>query len=215
MSIKNKRTVIIILLIIAIGAACAVWGASLISKQNSQNPQPTESTTQSEEISYDDLDALLSNQPMCVNGVQYFYKGGEKKLDYDAMGATVLNNSDVKIKSFVIAFCAFDVDGKPIKIKQPTDKNDGAYIRTVSYDMIKMNKNSLLEPQQTFDNIIFYVNDEPQIVTIKACIKGYESSDKVTWTNPYYETFKQLYAGQTLKTETESQSSVSQSAPAT
>ena len=192
----NKNTIIIIILVALIAIASAVLAATVVTQRDEEKTtvKVTEQT-----ISADELDAILEQQPMFVDGVKYFYATSSKQLEHDAMGATVFNNSDVNIQSFTIAFCAYDESDNPIKIVQPGENGEGAFIRTISYDLSKVGgEKKFIEPKESFDNVVFYVNNDPQIVTIKACVKTYTSADNITWDNPYYETFKTIYCGKQL-----------------
>ncbi len=197
----NKNTIIIIILVALIAIAGAVLAATVVAQKNDEK---TTAATTAQAISSAELDSLLEQQPMFTDGVKYFYASSSKQLEHDAMGATVFNNSDVDIQSFTIAFCAYDENDNPIRIKQPDESGDGAYIRTISYDLSKVggDKKSI-KPQESFDNVIFYVSNDPQIVTIKACVKTYTSVDNISWDNPYYSTFKTVYSGQQLQPEQE------------
>ena len=203
MNRPNNNIIIIIILVALIAVSGAVLAATLITDRgansNSTTAAQSEQVTQ---ITNDELDALLEAQPMFVDGVKYFYATSSEQLDYDAMGATVFNNSDVNIESFTIAFCAFDENDAPIKIKQPNEEGEGAYIRTISYDLsAAAGDKKFIEPRESFDNVVFYVNNDPQIVTIKACVKEYKSTDGISWKNPYYSAFKTNYGGKQLNTQ--------------
>ena len=193
----NKKSIIIIALVVLIAVAGAVLAASTIVNKKEAT---TVAATTEQSITGDELDALLEQQPMFADGIKYYYASSSEQLSHDTMGASVFNNSDVNIQSFVVAFCAYDENDNPIKIKQPDDKNDGAYIRTISYDLSKVGGDKkFIQPQESFDNVIFYVTNDPQIVTIKACVKSYTSVDNISWENPFYETFKNVYSGKQLQ----------------
>ncbi len=198
---QSKTGKIVIILLVVLIALCAgILAASLFKDRGTPTttaPAPvSESATA---ITNDALDTLLEEQPMYADGIKYFYANSSKELQHDAMGATVFNNSDVNIQSFTIAFCAFDENDNPIKIRQPDEDGAGAYIRTVSYDLSAADGDKkYIAPLESFDNVIFYVNNEPQIVTIKACVKSYTSVDGIKWNNSFYGTFKANYAGKKL-----------------
>ena len=199
---KNRTSIIaIIVLVVLIAVSGAVLAVTTIRDKNGSDT--TSETVQNSSIAAvmtnGELDRQLALQPMYTDGVKYYYATSSPQLQHDAMGATVRNNSDVNIQSFVIAFCAFDDKGEPIKIKQPDENGEGAYIRTISYDLSQVGGDKkFITPSESFDNVVFYVANEPQIVTIKACVKSYESVDKISWSNPLYENFKKNYSGKSL-----------------
>ena len=199
---QNRTSIIIIIvLVVLIAVAGTVLAVTTITDKKgvSTTAQTAQESTIVASITNGELDKQLMLQPMYADGVKYYYATSSPQLQYDAMGATVMNNSDVNITSFVIAFCAFDEKGNPIKIKQPGESAEGAYIRTISYDLTKVKGDKkYINPGESFDNVVFYVNNEPQIVTIKACVKSYESVDKITWKNPLYDKFKENYSGKKL-----------------
>ena len=197
---KKWEIVAIVILVLAIAACAGVLGASIYKNKISSKTEST--TAQSEQttaISAEALEEILSRQMMFVNGIHYYYKSSSAQLAHDAMGASVINNSDVSVKSFVVCFCAFDANGNPIKILQPDEQGEGGYVRTINYDYTKaQGEKAALEPNETCKDILMYVKSEPQIVTVKACVKSYVSTDDITWENPYYNTFLQIYSGKTI-----------------
>lgn len=204
--IKRKKTITIVISVavaVALAAAGIVCGV-LYSKQQ-QNASDNSADIQQGETEYADnasLDALLSSQPLAVTGTKYLIAGTNSQLAYDAVSADVLNNSDVNIASFELSFCAWDSAGQPIMIAQPEEAQEPAYIRTIKYDFAN-NKSgqTSLAPGSSFGNAAIYVSTDPQIITVKACVKSYVSTDGITWENPYYENFMHNYANQPLSAE--------------
>ena len=198
---EKSLNIIIVILVCAIVAAGAA-GGFLIYKNNakSQSGEAAASATEvSSTISGEELEGILRQQMMYVNGINYYYQSSSEQLLHDAMGASVFNNSEVSVKQFTVAFCAYDADGNPIKIRQPEEQDEGGYIRTINYDFANaQGDKTALEPQETCKDILMYVNSEPQIVTIKACVKSYISTEDITWDNPYYKTFTEVYSGKKL-----------------
>ncbi len=199
---KENRTslVIIIVLVVLIAVASGILVVTTIPERQANTTEAqTQQSVSEETVSGDELENVLNQQPMFVDGVKYYYASSSSQLQHDAMGATVYNNSDVQIKRFVIAFCAFDENGKPIRIKQPGEGGNGAYVRTVSYDLSTAGGDKkYIAPEESFENVVFYVTNDPQIVTIKACVKEYESVDGIMWYNSYYNAFKDNYSGKEL-----------------
>ena len=197
---SRKSFIIIIVLVALIAVSGSVLAYAVLSDKKADSKTPSESQQETTAaMSNADLEAQLGQMPMYADGVKYYYASSSEQLEYDAMGATVFNNSDVNVQSFTVAFCAFDENGKPIKIRQPNEGGDGAFVRTISFDLSKTGSDKkYIEPSESFDNAVFYVTNEPQIVTIKACVKSYASVDGVSWNNPLYNTFKLNYSGKNL-----------------
>ena len=201
----KARKIIIIVLIAAIVVAAGVAGALLYAhfannKSDDNAEASTISSEETTEFSEEALEGILKQQMMYVNGINYYYQNSSEQLSHDAIGASVFNNSSVSIKSFVVAFCAFDAEGNPIKIVQPDEEGDGGYVRTINYDFaLAQGDKTQLEPNETCKDILMYVKTEPQIVTVKACAKSYVSTDDVTWENPYYKAFLGMYSEKPLK----------------
>ncbi|MBE6741141.1 MAG: hypothetical protein E7570_02460 [Ruminococcaceae bacterium] len=199
---QKKERNIIIILVVSIVAVLGIIAAIFVMKGGDFLPglsKDKEVTQQVSSVSGEELDGILRQQPMYVSGIHYYYKGSEERFTHDAMGASVFNSSDVSAKSFIVAFCAFDKDGNPIKIRQPNETGEGGYIRTVTYDYAKANGDKTsLNPNETCTDILMFVNNQPQIVTVKACVKSYVSTEDITWDNPYYKTFTDIYAGKEL-----------------
>ena len=197
---NNAKNIIIAVLVCAIIAGGGVLGYVLYSDRAEKDAANEVSTAaEDNSVSPEALEEILKQQMMAVNGIHYYYKTSSEQLKYDAMGASVINNSDVEITDFVVAFCAFDSEGKPIKILQPEEEGEGGYIRTINYDFTKaQGEKAALEPGETCKDILMYVKSEPQIVTVKACVKSYVSVDSVEWNNPYYSAFLEMYSGKVL-----------------
>lgn len=199
---KNNKLLIIIIIVLAVAAAGFASAAGVMWHKNiNTNIRTSAQTQEGESNSIDNatLDSILKAQPLYVSEIKYMYADTSDQLKYDAMSATVFNNSDVNISKFTIAFCAFDENNKPIMIEQPEEENSSAYVRTVSYDFASStNKRKFIKPGDSFDNVAMYVKNDPQIVTVKACVKSYVSTDNITWENPMYETFKNNYSGKDL-----------------
>ncbi|MGN0529133.1 MAG: DUF5780 domain-containing protein [Eubacterium sp.] len=204
--IKRKKTITIVISVaVAVALAAAGIVCGVLYSKSQQNASDNSADVQQGETEYADnasLDALLSSQPLMVTGTKYLIAGTNSQLAYDAISADVLNNSDVNIASFELSFCAWDSAGQPIMITQPEEAQEPAYIRTIKYDFAN-NKSgqTSLAPGASFGNAAIYVSTDPQIITVKACVKSYVSTDGITWENPYYENFMHNYANQPLSAE--------------
>lgn len=203
---KNKTKSIVTIVILAVFIIVfGVLFAYYLYSGNSNNQKPTDTTSatsvseQNSGISAQELESVLGQQMMFVNGINYYYQSSSPQLSHDAMGASVFNNSDVEIKKFVVSFCAYDSEGNPIKIVQPDEQSEGGYIRTINYDYANaQGDKKSLAPGETCRDILMYVKNEPQIVTVKACVKSYVSVDDISWENPYYKSFTEIYSGKKL-----------------
>ena len=197
---SKSKIIVIIVLVCAIAAAGAVLGYYIYQNKVQADNAPVQESEQTTSISAEALEAILKQQMMYVNGIHYYYKSSSEQLKYDAMGASVFNNSDVSITNFAVAFCAFDAQGNPIKIQQPDEQGEGGYVRVINYDYAQaQGEKASLEPNETCKDILMYVKSEPQIVSVKACVKSYVSIDGIEWNNSYYNTFLEIYSGKTLK----------------
>ena len=205
LNLDSRTTKIIIICLVAaiVCASCVACGL-IIARMRGDSSNEAESTSsvsdeQTTQYSQDVLDAILNQQMMYVNGINYYYQTSSQQLLHDAMGASVFNNSTVNVKSFVVAFCAFDASGNAVKIVQPDEQSEGGFVRTINYDFANaQGEKQSLAPNETCKDILMYVKNEPQIVTIKACVKSYVSTDDVTWENPYYQAFIDMYCGKSL-----------------
>ena len=206
---KTKKIIIICLVAAIVCASCVAGGILIARLRTGGKTEENGSTTSSSEevtnaYSQEELDAILNQQMMYVNGINYYYQNSSEQLTHDAISASVLNNSTVSIKSFVVAFCAFDADGNPIKIVQPEEQGEGGFVRTINYDFaLAQGDKQSLAPNETCKDILMYVKNEPQIVTVKACVKSYLSTEDVTWENPYYKAFLEMYCEKSLNNSPE------------
>lgn len=206
---KTSKIIVIVLIAAIICASCVAGGLVIYKiRRGDDTPEAVSNVTageeQGSEFSAEALDAILNQQMMYVNGINYYYQNSSDQLIHDAIGASVYNNSTVSIKSFVIAFCAFDLDGNPIKIVQPDEQGEGGYVRTINYDFTAaQGDKGFLAPGETCKDVLMYVNNEPQIVTVKACVKSYVSTDEVIWENSYYQAFMDMYYGKSLNSQSE------------
>lgn len=215
---KNKKKITIIICVavaVALAAAGIVFG--VLYSKHQQNASDNSTVVEQGETEYADnasLDSLLSSQPLTVTGTKYLIAGTNSQLAYDAVSADVLNNSDVNIASFELSFCAWDAAGQPIMITQPEETQEPAYIRTIKYDFASnLSGQTSLAPGASFGNAAICVSTDPQIITVKACVKSYVSVDGITWENPYYENFKHNYANQPLNAEPANETTSAATAP--
>ena len=151
----------------------------------------SKSTTDAGERTEEELLELLAAQPLAVTKTEYLVQSDEWKTLYpDMLSAILLNNSDEAIQNAVVAFVAWDKNNLPVKIEGQFDFMGGSYIKEVRYDEIN------LIPGETFgENKGYSLSQNTTIATCKAIVVSYETFEGVTWNNPYYEDFRELYEG--------------------
>ncbi len=138
-----------------------------------------------------EFDEFLATQPLPVIDTQYSVQDEKFKSLYpDFLQAIIQNNTESDIKDVVFAYVAWDENNLPIKIKSNIDLSDGAYIKKCLFSDIN------LVPGQTFGSDTGMGLDEGmKIKSFKAIVANYETFDGITWDNPYFEAFCQLYEG--------------------
>ena len=169
-------------------------------KSDDSNNNVTESTTASESISNNisaaELEALLLEQPMYVSRTEYIVQDERYKALYpDMLSAVLYNNSGTNIKNAVVGFVAWDANNFPIKIVGQYDFSGGDYVSLCDFGDVNM------IPGSTFgESMGMPIDDDDQkpIATFKAIVYQYTDFDGNVWTNPYYETWCNLYENKML-----------------
>jgi len=157
----------------------------VIELKRTEMPEPIQ------ELTADELDVLLKEQPLIILKTNYLVQHDRHKTLYpDMLQAILQNNSTDDIKDATIAFVAWDENGLPVKIKSNSIRSNTAYIMEVNFGDIN------LVPQKAFgDNNGFAIDESNNIKTFKAIVVSYETFEGVKWYNPYYDTFRTLYEG--------------------
>ncbi len=149
------------------------------------------SSSANEGANEEEILAAIEEQPFKVISTDYIVQSDEYKSIYpDMLQAVLENNTELDIKSAVVAFVAWDKNGLPVKIEGQFDFNGGAYIQKANYDSINM------VPGSTFGQDKGYsLSDNCEISSFKAIVVSYEAYDGTTWSNPEYNNWKKLYEG--------------------
>jgi hypothetical protein len=162
-------------------------------------PEPlTEPTTEpptEPPLTPDELDKLLTEQPLAVLSVKYVIQHARHKNLYpDMLQAVIQNNSEHDIRDAVIAFVGWDENRLPVKIVAQRDWSGGAYVAECNFFDIN------LVPTRTFGNNSGMPLDSnsSEIPFLKAIAVSYESFDGDKWTNPYFDAWLEMYEGKRL-----------------
>lgn len=147
------------------------------------------------EVTPEELDALLLEQPMYVESTKYIIQSGRYKTLYpDMLQAVVKNNSGTDVKNTVVAFVAWDKNNFPVKIYSSGVDIHGAYIKSCSYNDVNMPDGTSYGSQSGFA----IDAKESDIATFKAIVVSYDDFDGNTWENPYYDAWVELYEDKKL-----------------
>ena len=124
----------------------------------------------------------IKKQPVYVSDTDLIYfEDPDTKEVQNSFNYILTNNTNSTIKNAVVAFIAWDNNNKPVTIKVPGEK-EASIIEVKEEYNIAPGKNS------GEDFIVDYEGDN--IGMYEAIVVSYETADGKTWTNPYYDTFK-------------------------
>lgn len=143
------------------------------------------------EVDEKTVTAAIEEQEFRVIETNYVVQSDKYKSLYpDMLQAILENDTELDIKSAVVAFVAWDANNLPVKIEGEYDYSGGAYVKEVNYDDINM------VPGATFGEGKGYSLDENNTISnVKAIVVSYEAYDGTTWKNPEYAEWKKLYEG--------------------
>lgn len=138
-----------------------------------------------------ELESELNKQEVHVIKTNYAVQDEEANILYpDVLQAIFKNGSKQDIKKAVISFVAWDSNNLPVKIKANIDFGEGAYIYKCNYNDIN------LVPGATYGETSgFEISQDIDIHTFKAIVKSYETFDGITWENPQYDNWTEMYGG--------------------
>ena len=101
----------------------------------------------------------------------------------DLLVARVKNASDKKVKMYIVAFCAYDKDGKRVQMSSKATSDEPAdYVRC-------QNKNASIAPGKTGGGSYGWAINAgiaDKISTLESCIISVQYEDGTKWENPYY-----------------------------
>lgn len=184
----NKTTMMFICLAMNLGlAAC---GSSQNAETDGANKSETVEEEQTpQEMNLDDFDALLSEQPLvAVNAV---YEKNEYDFIYAGrVNAGLKNNSTADIREAVVAFAAWDENDLPVKFEDIVSFESPEYIMEGNYTDINLEAGGSYEEEYGFG-----LDNNENISRVKAIAVSFITFNDETWTNPYYNDFRELYEG--------------------
>lgn len=140
--------------------------------------------------------AEIERQDVRVISTKYEVQSTRWKTLYpDLLQAVLKNDTSYDIKDVIVAFVAWDKNNLPVKIKPNNDiGHNEAYIQLVRYGDIN------LIPGGTYGkNGGFGIDEDCEIKTFKAIVYSYETFEGITWENPLFEAWCELYEGVKLK----------------
>lgn len=140
--------------------------------------------------------AEIEQQDVRVISTKYEVQSTRWKTLYpDLLQAVLKNDTSYDIKDVIVAFVAWDKNSLPVKIKPNNSiRQDESYIQLVRYGDIN------LIPGGTYGkNGGFGIDEDCEIKTFKAIVYSYETFEGITWENPLFEAWCELYEGVKLK----------------
>ncbi len=148
-----------------------------------------------DDVDYQMLEKNIREQDFRVKSTRYIVQDEEYKSLYpDMLQAILKNDTDLDIKSAVVAFVAWDQNKLPVKIKAAIDFSDGAYIQEVNFGDINMIPGSSYGRKSGFE-----IDEKCNIDQFKAIVVSYEAFDGTIWDNPLYDEWCEVYEGVKLQ----------------
>ena len=146
------------------------------------------------DVNESELLAKIEEQEVKVVSTELIIQDDDSKVLYpDILSATVKNDSAYDIKNIVLAFVAWDKNNLPVKIINQFDFSDGDYVEQCTFDDVN------LVPGEKFgDGSGFALKDDCTVNSFKAIVVSYETFEGKTWTNPYFNSWSNLYSGKKL-----------------
>lgn len=204
-----KRIIYVLLCLVMVCSLCACdqnsdqGDVGMTSQKTSTSTDPQSSNINSSsatslesknEVTPEELDALLLEQPMYVQSTKYVVQDEKYKTLYpDFLQAVVKNNSGTDVKNLQVAFVAWDKNNFPVKIYGNIDF-DGSYVKICQYSDVNM----LNGTSYGKEGGLAIDAEKSDIATFKAIVVSYDDFDGNTWDNPYYETWVDLYSDKKL-----------------
>ena len=142
-------------------------------------------------LTSDELSHQLTNQPLYVTATNYIDSNDLRYSSSSMIQAMLYNNSDVPIKSAVIAFVAWDKNKLPVKIKERI--GDGVYFFKITFDQINLMPGDTYKGKDGDTYFGMEIDANLDISFLKATVVSYEDFDGNTWNNPLVLDFKNLY----------------------
>lgn len=168
----------------------------LTAENESLKAEPTATPApEVENLTGDELEAALAEQPVYVLSTDYLVQSDEYKALYpDMLNAVIMNNSETEVKNVIVSFAAWDKNYLPVKIIGQYDFDEGKYIRECDFGDVNMVSGSTFGE----DKGMSLNQDSDNIKFIKAIVKEYTDFDGNKWDNPYYDAWVSIYENKKL-----------------
>lgn len=144
-------------------------------------------------LTADELAEETEAQPLYVSDTEYIDSSDLRYSSYSMLQAVLYNNSDVPIKSVVIAFVAWDQNGLPIRIEKYSSSSSASYFSKVNYAAINLMPGETYTGKDGDTYSGMQIDGNLDISHLKAIVVSYEDFDGNSWDNPLILDFKHLY----------------------
>ena len=152
-------------------------------------PEPTK------EITVDELETKLSEQPVFVSKTNKYVQSSDTKALYpDLLQAIIKNNSDTDIKDIVIGYVGWDANGLPLKIKGNLSITDCSY-----FEQRKAEGANIVSGATWGETKGLGIDETCPVETFKAIVVSYTDFEGNTWDNPYLNDFLRIYKEKRIK----------------
>lgn len=202
---RKQKIILLITLLSAMLVGCGDNTGRETQSDNTKNSNEIVSTEQnnnsnkneSKDLTIEELEAQLSNQPIVINRTEYVVQDEQLKALYpDGLRVVLQNNSNIDIKNLKVGFVAWDSNNLPVKISAQFDYSGGSYFKEVFCDDANM------VPGGTYgENHLYNIDENNNIATFKAIVISYEGFEGETWENPLLDEFRKIYENKKLKTQ--------------
>ena len=158
----------------------------------------TVTTTTEPFITSKKLEEMIKNQDVRVVSTELIIQEesyGGKAAYPDLLSAVVRNDSDYDLKNVVVAYVAWDKNNLPVKIAEQWEFDGGAYIAACNFS------DANIVPGSEYGKGAGFAlsRDCRTLHQFKAIVVSFETFEGGTWTNPYYNYWVKLYAGERLE----------------
>ena len=168
------------------------------SEVEEQEPVKEEEVVEEKSMSLTEFKELIASQPINVTSTEYAIQSDDFKSLYpDMLQAVVKNNTEIDIKSSVIAFVAWDENKLPVKLQGDIDFNEPTYLKQVNFtDM------NLIGGATYGESSGYGLAEGLNIDTFEAIVVSCSTFDGTEWVNPYYDEFKEVFEGKKYQADT-------------
>ncbi len=157
----------------------------------------TVTTTTEPFITPEKLEEMINNQDVRVVSTELIIQDEDyigKAAYPDLLSAVVRNDSEYDLKNVVVAYVAWDKNNLPVKIAEQWDFDGGAYVAACKFS------DANIVPGGEYGKGAGFAlsRDCRTLYQFKAIVVSFETFEGGTWTNPYYNYWTKLYAGEKL-----------------